>query len=564
MPTEVFEDSLDLHIGLLRAVPPNRTSYPFPALEIYGDSEMRTFDVSILENEFLRVVIVPGLGGRILELLDKRTNTEILRRYSTLEPQSGGIRGAFLREGIQFRYGDEDRLNAMGRVAIAADYDGESDSARWIAENSSGSGLCFHLRASLVENSAALELEFRVLNRSLAPVRYNGQVAAHLGEGRAFENGYYAADRDCGLSFHADPGTLSGVTAQGGTAAVRRFSGEYFLMPRQVDSFTLTIVPFSGLNGHTASHREFSIAMDSETIRIQSASPRMSHRIALVNGAGNAFEAPIDLYPEQVLALPLEGIDSPPVSIALVDKASNFVADIDLVAKNAERDVETTQMPNCPPVSSLADLNRLTHRTEWRAWAHLLRARTLVKSKDQVAALAAYDQSLLYNGDDPLTWWEKSYVMSQSQQNSDDRPELLNAHFLAPLEPVLRAEQFLNLSSEMSKEPHPLVNSLAERPEELIEVACLLIEVGYLNQANRWIDEALRHRSLAMLHYLQAYLLLVGTRMEAEAARHVSLAAGFLGEPPFPYRSIEWTALEQLKQRFPADKALLATCQLQF
>ena len=101
----------------------------------------------------------------------------------------------------------------------------------------------------------------------------------------------------------------------------------------------------------------------------------------------------------------------------------------------------------------------------------------------------------MYNADDPLLWWGKAVALRLAGE--DNEQELLNAHFLAPLEPALRAESFLSQPINPDGAPSPLLASLAENPEEFIEVACLLIDCGLFDQASRWIDEALRHRDLA-------------------------------------------------------------------
>ena len=160
-------------------------AYPFPELKPTGEQEMRTFRTIILENPYLRVVIVPGLGGRIVSILDKRTGTEILRRHPMIEPQGGGRRGAFVREGVQLSLDGQERLKTLGNVPTQIEHapDDESDVAVWVAETFTGTGLSFHLRISLPPHRAELKLEARVLNRWLRPQPYNGALTLYLGDG---------------------------------------------------------------------------------------------------------------------------------------------------------------------------------------------------------------------------------------------------------------------------------------------------------------------------------------------------------------------------------------------
>ncbi len=194
------------------------------------------------------------------------------------------------------------------------------------------------------------------------------------------------------------------------------------------------------------------------------------------------------------------------------------------------------------------DLRRATFNIATRHLAHTLLAIRAISEKRYPDAAASYEQALMFNAEDPLLWWGKAVASRLSDQ--DNETELLNAHFLAPLEPALRAESFLSQPVSLNPDPNPLLSPLAENPEEFIEVACLLIEAGQFDQASRWIDEALRHRDLAMLRYLMAYCLLTATRLEAEAAEQIRLASQIPFGPPFPFRDIEQKAITTLAKVF--------------
>jgi hypothetical protein len=153
-----------------------------------------------------------------------------------------------------------------------------------------------------------------------------------------------------------------------------------------------------------------------------------------------------------------------------------------------------------------------------------------------------------------LLWWDKALAARLDEQ--DNQSEILNAHFLAPLEPALRAESFLSQPISLDPEPNRLLASLEENAEEFIEVACLLIEAGLYDQASRWIDESLRHRDLPMLRYLMAYCLLTATRLGAEASDQIRIAAQSPVAPPFPYRDLEKTVIDVLRKSFPDDRNL--------
>jgi hypothetical protein len=546
MASEVYEDALELMIGLLEAVPPAPEgadpSYPLPALRPLGRTEARTFQAIVLENPYLRVTVLPDLGGRILSLFDKRTERELLPRPRALVPTPGGRRGVRLPVGIELRLDGDDRPNAMGRVASAPDAPAEDEDPAgvWLAETSLHGGLGFHLHVSLPPDRAEVRVEVRVQNRTLSALPYNGELALHLGDAPA-------------VALAPAPTTLlDGLRFEGATLRAARFASPGWLGPRQVDTWTVHLIPLAG--GVTAANPEAAVYLDETVVRVQAVASRPGHKLVLLTADGRSLEAPADLGPERTLEIPLEDLPAAPVALALLDPYGIEVLRAD--RRDAPVPIHT---PMAKPADlegdgTSADLRRAAFDPARRGPAHVALGMRALAERDFDAADFALEQSLLYNGEDPLAWWALS-ATRRLRGDEGDRPELLNAHFLAPLDPMLRAESFLGQSPEMGRDPSPLVAPVAEIPEDLVEVACVLLEHGLLDQASRWIDEALRHHDLAMLRYLMADALLRGTRMEAEAAEHLRAAAK-AAVPPLPWRPIELRALRNLVARFPKDEAV--------
>jgi len=564
MATEVYEDGLDLQIGLIEAVMPSeaseesRQSYPYPRLRPTGEEEMRTFRTIVLENPFLRVIVIPGLGGRVLSLFDKRTSTEILRRHPALLPVEGGRRGATMREGIQLRLGPEDRLNALGNVdsLVQQPMDDESPGGVWIGEAVGGTGLSFHLHLELPPDRAELLVEARVFNRTFEPVAYNGSLTLYLGDGEIVGNAFYSSERDAGLTIEPASQPLDDWTHGDGVLRIGRFTDLRDLAPRQLDTWSVRLVPYSRLGRLTAATREVAAYLGSDLLRVQTTEQRLGHKLLLLTEDGQTLEAPADLYPEHLLEVPLEALPSRPVALVVQGPAKEEVLRTDVGARRAAP-ATPSQISRARHASPLRletddlDLRRAAFDVADRHLAHTLRGTRALARRDFEEAEHSFEQALLFNAEDHLSWWTKAVAGRLTEVGDEERPELLNAHYLAPLEPALRAEAFLSQSPSMGKEPSPLLASLEDTPDSFVEVACLFVEAGLCDQATRWIDEALRHTDLAMLHYLQAYCFLTGSRMTIEAADHLAAAERLPFGPPFPWRSIELKTLGWLYERFP-------------
>ncbi len=554
MPTDAFEDSVDLEIDLLEVVAP---ASPYPSLRTTDQKEIRSFQTVILENAYLRVTILPGLGGRILSIFDKRTSTEIMHAPS-LHATSAGPRGVAMHNaGMSLQVDGADRLNDFGPIDFQVE---EPPEAIWIAETSGGTGLSFHLRIELPSERAELLLEVRVLNRTRRPVPYNGGLAFHLGWVAVDEEVAWSPHRKAGLLIHSDE--LEHGQFLNGRVVRSRFAGIATLGPRQVDVWKVNLTPFSGLDGLPLVTDDVAAFVDENQIQVQTVEPMSGARILLGLADGQTVEAPADLYPEHVLTIPLDDLPSAPVAIAIQDgdRKDRLRGEVKRIQAPPEPFLPGAPAPqgvSDPDVASLdgKGLRRLTFSPSHRALAFLELGHRSLAAGDFREADELLENALLYNADDPLTWWTKA-MARRLAGIEEESPELPNAHYLAPMEPALRAEAFLTQSPNQGREPNPLVAPLKDRPEALIEVAALLLEIGVRGEASRWIDEALRQRPVAMLHYLAAWSLLQGSRMQAEASLHLSAAGRLPFEPPYPWREIERKALQDLVVAFPNDVRL--------
>ncbi|MGW2117107.1 DUF5107 domain-containing protein [Streptomyces zhihengii] len=93
---------------------PLHTVLPVRVLDGYGrDRTPTALDAIVLENERLRVTVLPGLGGRVHSLHHKPTGRELLHRNPVLQPAAFGLAGAWFSGGIEWNIG------ATGHTALA-------------------------------------------------------------------------------------------------------------------------------------------------------------------------------------------------------------------------------------------------------------------------------------------------------------------------------------------------------------------------------------------------------------------------------------------------------------
>ena len=79
------------------------TMLPYRQQDGYDrERKNRTFNSVVLENEHLKAVFLPELGGRLWSLIDKKTNRELLYCNPVFQPGNLALRNAWFSGGVEF------------------------------------------------------------------------------------------------------------------------------------------------------------------------------------------------------------------------------------------------------------------------------------------------------------------------------------------------------------------------------------------------------------------------------------------------------------------------------
>ena len=79
--------------------------YPVPIIEKISDTrEDVSYRAVILENEYLYVMILPELGGRIQRALDKTNQYDFVYYNHVIKPALVGLAGPWVSGGIEFNW----------------------------------------------------------------------------------------------------------------------------------------------------------------------------------------------------------------------------------------------------------------------------------------------------------------------------------------------------------------------------------------------------------------------------------------------------------------------------
>ena len=85
----------------------DRKFYPYSAQrDVADEPKGRNWTVIYLENKYLKVEILPELGGRVFRLYDKLAGQDMVYHQTSIKPALAGIRGAWVAGGIEFNFPD--------------------------------------------------------------------------------------------------------------------------------------------------------------------------------------------------------------------------------------------------------------------------------------------------------------------------------------------------------------------------------------------------------------------------------------------------------------------------
>jgi hypothetical protein len=562
VPAQVFHDTMDIEATDVAPVPfggdvSTLASYPLPQLALTGASRTATLGVVVLENGLVRAVVAPSLGGRLLSLADLRTGQEVLGLPKSLAPVAGGSRGLRLDAGLQF---GPDRPNAMGTVDLQlreAPDDG-SRAALFLHELVVGTPFSWTVCVSVEPGSPKVLVEWRLQNRSLDVAEgqfdwafpWDGDLADVPGGLAAFDG-----RREAGLD-------VSQVGARGwgrdDRGLVRIVPARADLGPRETLTGRLELTPLTAIGRPRLVGGGLWVSWDGPKVRAVADRALEGLRIVCQGESGARFDAPLAVGPEQafagtlpeaVWAVAVPGVDL--VELEWTDPAAppdpwpsaGLLAWRNPAPGTAEAEFLASGRVGPAPFG-------FGHVAAWEA------ARTRITDSDHRAAAQALSRAASAQDEDALAWWAHAVATRLAGEDLAERHDLLNAHYLSPLEPLLRAEAYLSTPVAAGKEPNPVSKPLAENPDAALEAVCALLDLGLDSEAARLGDELLRHRELPLLRYLLAHSLLRGTRMVAEAAAHVRTASDSPIAPPFPWRPLERAAVTGLAERFPDDRRL--------
>lgn len=144
--------------------------YPYPVIESIADEKTdKEYDVVFIENEYIKVMILPELGGRVQMAYDKIRQRHFIYYNHVIKPALVGLAGPWISGGIEFNWPQHHRPSTYMPVDTAIEHNSDGSVTVWVSEMER----MFHQKGmagfTLRPGHAYLEIKGAVYNRTDVP-----------------------------------------------------------------------------------------------------------------------------------------------------------------------------------------------------------------------------------------------------------------------------------------------------------------------------------------------------------------------------------------------------------
>ena len=158
-----------------------RFNYPYPLRDALTDRRERVRWRSLhLENEYLRLTVLPDLGGHIYSCLDKRTGREMFYANTAIKKALIGYRGAWAAFGVEFNFPVSHNWASMSPVDFAVAERPDGSGSIWVGNTDRVYGSRWRVELRLQPGRSVLDQHVELFNQTDVRHRYywwsNGAV----------------------------------------------------------------------------------------------------------------------------------------------------------------------------------------------------------------------------------------------------------------------------------------------------------------------------------------------------------------------------------------------------
>jgi tetratricopeptide (TPR) repeat protein len=141
--------------------------YPLPVIDrVDTEPQAHAWKAAHIENEFIRLMVMPEIGGRIHIGLDKLNGYDFFYRQNVIKPALVGLAGPWISGGVEFNWPQHHRPATFMPVELAIERDPDGSITIWCGDHDPMARMKGMHGICLRPGKAYLELRVRLYNRT--------------------------------------------------------------------------------------------------------------------------------------------------------------------------------------------------------------------------------------------------------------------------------------------------------------------------------------------------------------------------------------------------------------
>lgn len=139
--------------------------YPYPAqIKLGEELSDVSYNMVYLENKYLKVSILPDLGGKIFSAIDKTNGHELFHTNSVIKPDFIGTLGAWISGGIEWCFPHHHRTTTFMPADYIIQKNGDGSATVWIGETERSLRLRGVIGITLHPDRSYIDVTYRLNN----------------------------------------------------------------------------------------------------------------------------------------------------------------------------------------------------------------------------------------------------------------------------------------------------------------------------------------------------------------------------------------------------------------
>ena len=159
--------------------------YPYPLYDVLTKNKVdQAYHAVTLENEYIRLCVLPEIGGRILSATDKTNDFEFFYKQNVVKPALIGMLGAWMSGGVEWNVPHHHRPTSFMPIDWKTQENPNGSKTIWVGETEVRHRIKWSIGLTIYPDSSLVEAKVKTMNRSpvIQSFLYWANVSVHCDE----------------------------------------------------------------------------------------------------------------------------------------------------------------------------------------------------------------------------------------------------------------------------------------------------------------------------------------------------------------------------------------------